>query len=241
MMRWLSRWSGRGREIGQRGYAICTAPRSGSNLLCQFLSSTRRLGRPLEYFNGGGRRAIETPDYPDDRRAQIHWILTKGATPNGVYGLKLFYYNHEAVSTELDWTEALPRLVYIYLERRDRLGQAISWSRALQTGQFRSAQPGQGPASYDGGAIRERLAAIDREYSCWAEFFRVRQLEPVRLAYEDLIDNPQAAIDRVAARFELAGRAVVDEGAIDLKIQRDAASMEWRTRYLSENGEPPVP
>lgn len=45
---------------------------------------------PLEYFNGRGRRAIEAPDYPDDRREQIRRILTLGSTPNGVYGFKIF-------------------------------------------------------------------------------------------------------------------------------------------------------
>ncbi|TPL71848.1 hypothetical protein FJ941_28635 [Mesorhizobium sp. B2-3-13] len=41
-----------------RGYSICTSPRSGSNFLCQHLSSTGVLGHPLEYFNGRGRRFL---------------------------------------------------------------------------------------------------------------------------------------------------------------------------------------
>src|ERR1700733_11451693 len=73
-----------------RGYAICTSPRSGSNLFGQYLSSTGVLGKSLEYFNGPGRRSLGYPDYPDDPTRQIDWILSEGATPNGIYAVKIF-------------------------------------------------------------------------------------------------------------------------------------------------------
>jgi len=66
--------------LGRRGYAICTHPRAGSNLLCQYLASTDRLGYPLEYFNGPGRRALGMPDFPDDPPHQAELILRRGAT-----------------------------------------------------------------------------------------------------------------------------------------------------------------
>jgi hypothetical protein len=58
-------------DRADRGYAICTSGRSGSNLLGQYLSSTGMLGNPLEYFNGAGRRMLGQPDYPDDPSRQI--------------------------------------------------------------------------------------------------------------------------------------------------------------------------
>ncbi len=66
------------------------APRSGSNYFCELLSSTGILGHPREYFNGAVRRQRDDPTYPDDPLEQIGRILTMGATPNGVYALKLF-------------------------------------------------------------------------------------------------------------------------------------------------------
>ena len=109
-----------------RGYAICTSPRAGSNFLCQNLTSTGVLGRPSEYFNGAARRALDDPLYPDEPADQIRWILTKGATPNGVYGVKLFAHQQDRIAPHLSWTQALPALHFIYLERRDLLGQALS-------------------------------------------------------------------------------------------------------------------
>src|SRR5262245_19531486 len=132
----------RSHSLSMRGYAICTAPRAGSNFLGQVLASTHVLGRPLEYFNTLARRAIERdPTYPDDPREQIERILTAGATSNGVYGLKIFAYQHDKISTKVHWSEALPRLQLVHLKRRDLLGQAISWCRAEQTSQYRSNQP----------------------------------------------------------------------------------------------------
>jgi LPS sulfotransferase NodH len=88
-----------------RGYAICTSGRSGSNLLCQYLSSTGMLGNPLEYFNGSGRRLLGYPEYPEDPAKQIDWILTEGATPNGIYGLKIFPAQVEQIEKSIRWAE----------------------------------------------------------------------------------------------------------------------------------------
>jgi trehalose 2-sulfotransferase len=140
-----------------RGYAICTSGRSGSNLLCQYLSSTGVLGNPLEYFNGSSRRLLGYPEYPDDPSRQIDWILTEGATPNGIYGLKVFPAQVEQIEKSVRWTELLPGLRFVLLNRRDILGQALSAVRALQTEQWRASMPAQGPAVYDGAQIYERL------------------------------------------------------------------------------------
>ena len=216
-----------------RGYAICTAPRSGSNLLCQYLASTGVLGRPLEYFNWQGRRGNEDPSYPAAPAAQIEMILSRGATDNGIYGVKLFWYQHAEVSAALDWTRALPGLAFLYLERRDRLGQAISWARALQTSQYRSTQAVGGDPAYDAGLIRLRLHDLEREYAQWPAFFAQRNITPLRLVYEDFAGDPQRAVDGVAQMLGVAPRRIVPE-RIDLAIQRDALNEEWRARFLRE-------
>lgn len=219
----------------QRGYAICTAPRSGSNLLCQYLTSTGILGRPLEYFNWQGRRSSEDAAYPIEPSDQCRMILTRGATENGVYGVKLFWYQHTDTSALLDWTRALPNLSYIYLERRDRLAQAISWARALQTSQYRSTQLRRAEPVYDADAIRLRLYELDREYAHWASFFAQRGLAPLTFAYEDFIGDPQPAVDAVARLLGMPPSPIAPE-QINLAIQRDALSEEWRARFLRAEG-----
>jgi LPS sulfotransferase NodH len=223
--------------VRQRGYAICTQPRSGSNLLCQVLSRTDRLGHPLEYFNGPGRRALGLPDFPDAPELQIEAILRLGATPNGVYAVKLFASQFAAVSRRLRWMEGLPNLHFVYLSRDDLLGQAISWARALQTEQYRSTQPAKRPAVYDADLIRSRLIAILRERAQWEAFFARTGIEPLRIVYERFLEDQSSYVDRVANLVDIENPAV-DRRMVDVVMQRDAVTEEWKQRFRAENGDP---
>jgi LPS sulfotransferase NodH len=221
-------------DPANRGYAICTSGRSGSNLLCQYLSSTGILGNPLEYFNGSGRRRLGYPAYPDDPSQQIGWVLTEGATPNGIYGLKIFPAQVELIEKSIRWTELLPNLRFVLLKRQDILGQALSAVRAMQTDQWRSSMPARGTALYDGAQIYERLQIVVRDYARWNIFFARKAVAPTIIVYEDLLADPQSAVDQVADLFGLRGQALVANERIDLQIQRDATTEEWRARFLAE-------
>ncbi|TIX63226.1 MAG: hypothetical protein E5V33_13220 [Mesorhizobium sp.] len=220
-----------------RGFAICTAPRSGSNFVSQLLSSTGQLGRPLEYFNGPGRRYFDDPNYPDDRGRQVDRILTMGATPNGIYGLKIFAHQHDWIEGEIKWTSMLPNLQFVFLRRRDTLAQAISWTRALQTGQYRHGQTPTGEAGFDGEAILARLRAITTEYARWEMYFARNEIAALRIIYEELVDAPQQAIDRIASLFDLRD-VHIDMRQIGVTMQRDEISESWRKRFAKEFGDP---
>ena len=192
------------------------------------------MGKPLEYFNTLARRTLNDPGYPDAPSNQILQILTTGATPNGVYGVKLFQYQHAAVMPVVDWTQALPNLSYVYLERRDRLGQALSWARAIQTSQYRSTHPIMGEPRYDVVLIRELRDAIEQEYAQWAALFASRGIEPLRIAYEDLVADPQGIVDRVAQLVAVQPAPQIVHARIDLTVQRDRTSDAWRERFLRD-------
>lgn len=222
-----------------RGYAICTQPRSGSNLICQYLSSTGRLGYPLEYFNGPARRALGLPNFPDSPVSQIDAILRIGATQNGIYAVKLFASQFDSISRTIRWTELLPDLRFVYLIREDVLGQAISWARALQTAQYRSTQPAAGVAIYNAELIQSQLRVILRERAQWGAYFARTGIEPLRIVYERFLEKPIVEVERVAALMEVDDVAI-DARKIDLAMQRDALSDEWRRRFREDCGDPNV-
>jgi trehalose 2-sulfotransferase len=221
----------------QRGYAICTQPRSGSNLFCQYLSSTDQLGYPLEYFNGPGRRALGLPDFPDAPELQIDAILRMGATPNGVYAVKLFASQFAAFSRCVRWIDLLPNLHFVYLSRDDLLGQAISWARALQTAQYRSTQAAKRVAVYDSDLIRSQLMTILQERAQWEAFFARTGIKPLRIIYERFLEDRSGHVKLVADLVNVEN-PVVDQRRIDLVIQRDAVTEEWERRFQAENGNP---
>lgn len=227
-------------SIADRGYAICTTPRSGSNFLSQLLSSTGVLGRPLEYFNGPARRVLDHPDFPDDPEAQLAAITRLGATPNGVYGFKLFMSQFDQVA-QTRWPCRLPGLAFIYLERRDVLGQAISWARAEQTGQYRSTSSAQGVPTYDPQLIRTRLSMLLVEQARWRDYFAVNAVTPLFLVYEDVLRAPAQAARAVGRLLGLALPPRINLDLVDLAIQRDALSDDWRARFVAAHGDAATP
>ena len=224
------------RHRADRGYAVCTSGRSGSNLLCQYLSSTGKLGHPLEYFNAGARRMFGYPDFPDDPERQIDRVLTTGATANGIFGIKVFPAQLDLVGKSIHWTRKLPNLAFVYLKRRDLLGQAIPNLRATQTNQYRSTMTPQCSASYDGHRIYEHLRDAVRDYARWDTFFARNGIEPAMIWYEDIVADAQAAVDKVSSLFGLQGQTPIRPEKVDLKMQRDALNEEWRARFCREFG-----
>lgn len=225
---------------GLRGYAICTSPRSGSNFLCQHLTSTGVLGYPLEYFNWRGRRFFDDPNFPDDVAGQVEKILSMGMTPNRIYGLKIFAHQHDWISREIRWLDALPDLRFVFLSRRDLLGQAISWTRALQTGQYRSTQPANGALTFDAEMIQRQLDAIVREKARWELFFARTRIEPVKLEYESVVADPRDAIRQIAQLMNVRLEREPDGPAVSIHRQRDATTSEWADRFVAERGNPNI-
>lgn len=216
-----------------KGYAICTEARSGSNYLCQLLASTGTLGRPLEYFNHQGRRAFEDPHYPASRDEQLNMILTRGATPNGVYGVKIFSSQFDQLA-RVKWTERLPNLHFIHLQRRDVLGQAISRVRAEQTGRFRSyAKGNEQTPYYDREAIARMLSVTAAGHARWRAYFAAKGIAPLDLSYEDIVRDPAGTVSKVASELG-EPQGSVDPSMVDLEIQRDDLNDRWRQRFIRE-------
>lgn len=215
-----------------RGYAICTEPRSGSSFLGRILQSTGALGRPKEYCS----RARVRAEIRRDPEAGFAKLLERSATPNFVYGLKMFGY-HVDVMDGTGWQSRLPGLRYVHLERRDLLGRAISYVRASQTGRSQSWQPAHRPERYDVDAIDRQIRIGARDQARWRDFFTREGIEPLYLEYEQIAADPQAAADAVAGLVGLEARPRIDPSAIDLAILRDEISAEWRRRFVAERGE----
>ncbi len=221
---------------------ICTEARSGSNFLCQLLESTGVLGRPLEYFNGEGRRKFDFPDYPDDPQAQLAAILEYGAGPNGVFGFKLFSRQADRVSATR-WAERLPGLRFIHLERLDYLGQAISAEIGLQTGVHRSYAPKTSEVTprFDREKIAERMRSAARGQARWRLFFARNGISPLYLTYEGLSADPAAAVRAVVDLMGIEGPVVIDPAKVRVAIQRDDVNEAWRQRFLKEAGDLTAP
>lgn len=214
-----------------RGYLVCGEPRCGSSLLCRTLGSTGLLGRPAEYFRHPEMRAR----LRGDCAAAVGALLETATTPNGVYGIKIFSHQFDTM-TGSGWIGHMPGLHFIQLERRDLLGQAISYVRAMQTGRFISARAETRPPEYDRRAIAGQISRLAAAGARWRSYFARNGIEPLSLVYEEMIADTAGTVGRVAALLGLAETPGIDRSKVDVEIQRDEVSAEWRRRFVAESG-----
>ncbi len=194
-------------------YIICATPRSGSNLLCEVLSSLGFAGQPGEH--------LWNPPGADQEPLAARWpcVLQAGTGGNGVFGLKLMGYQADRLERELPDVVGMPGtsvgLVlaatladpkYVYLTRRDRLRQAISLVRAVQTSRWRSMDSAACAAQYDAHAISREVGFLDQHEDTWEQFFDRNRVIPDRLTYEEFMGDPQRIVAALEPVFKLSAR-----------------------------------
>ncbi len=222
----------------ESAYLICSTPRSGSTLLATGLWQTGLAGVPHEYFNQRHIGAILRRANCDSLQHYIEWVRTHRVC-NGVCGIKMHFSQFRQFflargANPHDLESAFPNIRYIYIFRRDRLGQAISAVKSHQTGQWMATDPLCGSARYDFEAILWQLRSLQREDQGWQRWFRETGVRPLSIAYEQLV-----------AAYDLWIRTVLQligvDCALDTPIrqpvihkQRNGFSDEWRQRFIED-------
>jgi LPS sulfotransferase NodH len=240
-------------------YIICTNPRSGSYLLCDGLASTSRAGRPREWFNPLGeekRRARWGIDKSADAAysSYLDHVRARSTTRNGISGIKLHFYQFVELAKKLAglegfqslttaglMTKAFPNLKYLWLTRRDKARQAISYLLAIKTGKWWEIDGSKSGRSEDTiddsdfeprevGRLEEKLAQND---VAWQRYFESNDISPLIVYYEDLAADYRGTIARVLSWL---GVHVADAVAVRpprLKEQSTARNEDWLKRYMS--------
>lgn len=247
-----------------RTWVVASLPRTGSTLLCNALWDTGRVGAPKEYLNPmqvrdwearlapdrwtrGRHRALVGPAvalagrgrWSDARlRAYLDRVRAHRTGPTGWFGLKIHWHHFEA------WFLARGRSPEAFLGparwlrvvRRDRLRQAVSWARALQTGRWASWQRGYSPPRFSARAIEARLAAIDAGESAWDAWFAGQGLRPRVVVYEDLIADWEGTLRAVLADLDVPPEAQGALPAPSLRRQADDTTDRWIERWRAREG-----
>ena len=257
-------------EVGQsahvrprKSYFICTTARSGSSLLCNVLSATGVAGNPDEYFGENdqtawGKKWGESSSYND----HLDRVFREATTPNGVCGVKMFIadgYNDEYLYDFTRKASALPRyegrglsvpemvadlfpsLHYIWLTRRNKVRQAVSFSKALQTTVWMSYRRRETrkpqPAAYDFQHIRRQLHRLVLQEAQWQEYFNAAGVTPLTIVYEDFAQDYNQTIRRVLDFLDLKLPEDFWLQKPYLVKQADEESERWVQRYYKESGD----
>jgi LPS sulfotransferase NodH len=218
-------------------YLVCALPRSGSSLLCELLFSTGQAGAPAEYFDSATMDRFRQRWGATSFAEYVSALLERKTGPNGVFGVKAHFFQLTEAFPEGGLDSVFHALRYVYIARRDRLRQAISWARAIQTGQWASDHAAEDRIPvFDRAQIDRLLAGIAARERRWEAFFTGSGVEPLRLMYEQLVEAPREAVAAVLRHIGIADAELVAVGQPTLRRQADEVTENWLNRYLE--GEP---
>jgi LPS sulfotransferase NodH len=239
------------------------------------LQQTGRPRRPEQYFIGADDQSIldhlEQLRRSDDQPARsplwsrsaydryLEWALEAGTSGNGVFGAKLMWgYFNDFVSLlryipeyrDLPLAELLPavfpNLSFVRVVRANKVRQAVSLWKAVQTASWRqedSRQPNGGDPAYKtyldshGPQLRFHYRAIGHlldvilaEEASWDAFFEHSQIKPELVLYEnfyaDYEDATRNIVERLGLELPAGWRAKPR-----MKRQSTGLNDDWARRY----------
>jgi trehalose 2-sulfotransferase len=238
-------------------YVICTNPRSGSYLLCDGLASTSLAGRPREWFNPLGEESRRSrwglDKWPDANYASyLAQVRTRSMTRNGISGIKLPWYqflelekklvaieDFDGLATAELMARALPNLRYLWLTRRDKARQAISFQLASNTGVWCIVDGGKSNRNestineprFEPQSIARIQETLERNDAAWQSYFDTNNITPLIVYYEDLAADYSGTVCRVLKWLGVPNAPSVAVRPSRLKQQSTARNEDWVKRY----------
>lgn len=237
----------------QSSYTIWFSQRTGSTLLCKALESTGIAGRPREWFNCPPS-LLST--YRKTDHAELQEYLWKlGSTDNGVFGVNHSYYEPHfsqlietlekfpacqpnEIRRTIVWEQVFPNHRHIFMTRRNKIRLAVSWWRAIQSGEWHLStgeqrKPVDLSNAYSFDAINQLYNECSMREAGIQEFLAEGGIIPLNIFYEDFIQNYEGTIRMILGYLELDSRSVTIAPPALTKLA-DKVSEEWVQRFREE-------
>lgn len=235
--------------------------------------------RPEEYFHGVDDRTIfdhlaeRSQDFDPVPRSPLwsrtaydrylDWVLDAGTTENGVFGAKLMWgYIEDFVSLIRNvprfrdvpmaeiFPEVFPDLTFVRVVRANKIRQAVSLWKAVQTATWRDEGPttSDEPENSDTpsyrsfvnehrpqlrfhyGAIKHLLDQLIQQEAAWDAFFEYARIKPVFVLYENFAADIEASTRNVLERLGIESSDDLNL-EVGMKRQSDGINDDWARRY----------
>jgi LPS sulfotransferase NodH len=195
------------------------------------------------------------PEQPGEFEPWFRYVLQRGSTLNGVFGAKMMWNYLDDFTLRmaelpgldnLSFNQRLeavfPRLKIIFMRRRDKVAQAVSLWKAIQTQQWRTESesdseqleadetPGVG---YDYRAIEHLLNELHRWDARWEDWFHATGRQPIRVFYDEFTVSRAATIGRVLDALGIDPPA--PQGKKPMRRQADDRSRDWVARFRADS------
>ena len=232
-------------EPPARPYLFASVPRSGSTYASHLLWATGCLGAPLEYLNFEPAGPFGFAYASPARQAEL-WrsVLQRRTSPNGVFGLKAFPLQLQALHEHnAPLMAQVMRLLFaraegarvVQLRRRNRTAHAISYARALASGIWRSEQegPDRPEPEYSREAVTRAEVLIDEQEGAWRAMYRDLRIEPLEIWYEDVLSDPHGTIQAVASHLGVPVERGAAVAVPPIVRQSQAGARAWAERHAA--------
>ena len=133
-----------------------------------------------------------------------------------------------------------PDVQYIWIVRRNKVRQAVSWAIAAQTGiyakwQEEFRQPLQEPV-FDFDQIDDLHDLILEGEAGWQNYFESNQIEPFKVYFEDLVEAYEGTGKKILDSLDVPYPDNLAFGQRKMKKQGTSLNEDWAEKYRSLKG-----
>lgn len=202
-----------------------------------------RFGTPYEWFNpdaiAGNNEYVGAANLLE----YIDAVRREYKSKQGIFGAVASFYHLHSLLDELTIEQVFGgNPIWFYLRRRNLLRQGISLYMSTESGYWHSPQ-GEGEeyhryqaVSYDASKIQYWTAHIVDHEIGFEELFREYGVEPVRICYESLTDDPKKSIRLFFNVLTLRSPSELSLNSTISKIG-SVRNASWEERFLSDEAD----
>jgi len=199
-----------------------------------------------EMPDGEEEQSANPPWSPETYDRYLDWVLAQGTTPNGVFGAKLMWGYLGDFPTLLRGIDGLaglpvpellgrtfPGLCYVRITRTDKVRQAVSLWKAVQTQAWRADGGANGGAAepvFSFRAINYLVRLLTAHEASWDAYFLGLGIEPLQVTYEELAEDPEPVVRRVLEHLGIDAPPGLCVEPPRLVPQADSLSEDWVRR-----------
>jgi LPS sulfotransferase NodH len=213
----------------------CFTNRCGSAYLGDILASTGWFTQAGEDFNAGNVLAYCQQHDVRSFRQYFEQVARQEAR-NSTYGVKLGPEQLVLLTETGILDQIVERSDFLFMNRVDKLAQAISRTIAQQNNRWAWDSPVDFPdamLAYSSERITHHLCDITLLNLSFEQFFGLNGIVPVTVEYERLVAAPQRELDEIARRLRLSGLRM-DSRSLRYRRQANQINQAWRSRFLAE-------
>ena len=235
-------------------YAILTTPRSGSTYFCDLLGSTGVAGYPIEHLRLANQELALNCDF--DYFRLLYNLMQYRVSDNGIFGTKLIsHFLFELRKAKPEFRDIFQLFdKYILLVRQDKVAQAVSLVIAQKTNvwhlqkniernnpDYQIYQSALEHIAIDDELlleVKQKHQFVKNQENRLRHMLKVNQIEPLEIAYEDVVENAPIQIGKILNFLEVPP-SLEQIGGINSQIKKMPSELSQKIiqQYKARNAQ----